>query len=189
MQSHAQLPYTASQAHRGIATTEHRSVLVIHSTRDEVPADALTSSTSASPKYLHIRIALWIASDAMSLCQACRRFNVQSFQEKQTKGIPAFIIADGAESGCNFCTFLLDAFMTEHPKEVLKKKRKDWFYCTPILQTSGDAEAGLGLVGMNIRLAALLSREAKDDQTIVQIRTCAELGKIQFTILLDSRHS
>jgi hypothetical protein len=107
----------------------------------------------------------------MSLCQACRRFDVQLFavrNERPRRGIPAFTVVNGADAGCNFCSFLIDAFATEHPNH--KRFLNQWFHLSPHFQTPRP-ESGMGLLGFDLELSALLSSEwfpRKGQQIIVQ---------------------
>lgn len=59
----------------------------------------------------------------MGYCQNCSKFDIQSWAalkecEAQTRYIPCFQIIDGANSGCEFCTFLVESFLDEYPDET-----------------------------------------------------------------------
>jgi len=113
----------------------------------------------------------------MSLCQACRRFDVQLFGRKDElpeRAIPCFIVADGLDANCSFCSFLIDAFKSEYPKETNSAKLNQWFRFVPDLQPpSADTESGMGLVKLDVWLAG----------NKVELRTCADPGNTHF--LLD----
>ena len=53
----------------------------------------------------------------MALCESCQRFDIQSWagsRENKIRSIPLFRFQKGAENGCSFCPFLLQAFHRTH---------------------------------------------------------------------------
>jgi hypothetical protein len=93
---------------------------------------------------------------ATNLCENCRRFNIHAWDAENRMnghlGLPAFAVVDGANSGCSFCTFLLDALLEEYPEAMQKMKMRQWFRIYPYTSklTSSSPRSGLAIRGLTV---------------------------------------
>jgi hypothetical protein len=112
----------------------------------------------------------------MALCQACARFDLRTFDSRDnlTRGIPLLAVADGAKSGCDFCSFLMDTFKDNFPEETREATLADWLHLTPHFKPPpADTRSGLGLVAINFALGSFSSPGLAQ----IQLRTVADPGK------------
>lgn len=62
---------------------------------------------------------------------------------------------DGAKADCNFCSFILDSFMTELPSYTRNASLACWFHIHPVFAPRSSAshgDSGLGIYGLDICL-------------------------------------
>src|ERR1700759_2678619 len=110
----------------------------------------------------------------MNLCRNCESFNIQSWAEKnesQKRLIPCFSIVDGANSGCSFCSFLIEAFLTAFPAETKEIKLGTFVKFTPI--RTAQPTDGLGITAFLVEL----NHDDEKKEAFLRLSVTAEDGK------------
>jgi hypothetical protein len=123
------------------------------------------------------------ALPTMSLCQMCRRFDVQSFgtqEQTQRRSISCFSVVDGAKKDCNFCFFLLRAFCLHDRSFATRAVLRDWFHIDPVWNSGICAlnvpsnTAGLGLRALKFTLSN------KEISASILVHITGDTGMINF---------
>jgi hypothetical protein len=109
----------------------------------------------------------------MGLCQNCERFDIQSWAkrgESNKRLFPCFSIIDGANSGCTFCNFLIEAFLSEYPVETKEIKLGTMVDFVAIRNSQPD---GMGIANFNVHL----KHDDNAKEAILQLCVTAEDGR------------